>query len=384
MSFQEFFFPTKILMGCGVHRQAGEQIKLLGGKRPMVVTDKGIVKAGLVQGVTASLEEAGLDYFLFDGVTPDPNNELIDGMAQLARDEGCDSFIGVGGGSSMDAAKLTNIILVHGGSIVEYARGKDVPGPLYPLIAIPTTAGTGSEATRFAVVTDLERQFKKGVSSPYVYPNVALVDYEFIAKQPPHIAAATGMDALTHAIEGYTCERRQEVSDGLALEAIRLIGEHLRPLCAGRGDLQAARGMALGSTIAGISFSNSSTGLVHAMSQAAGAMFGVPHGVGNAIILPHVMEFNLIASLKRFANIAAALGAPVQGKPLREAAQLAVSAVRSLSKDIGIPATLGEVGVPADKIPEMADNALMNVNGIRLNPRQPSREDIIAIFRAAI
>ena len=384
MSFQEFFFPTRILMGCGVHRQTGEQIKLLGGKRPMVVTDQGILKAGIVQGVTQSLEEAGVDYFLFDGVKPDPDNELIDRMAPLARDEGGDSFIGVGGGSSRDAAKLANIILVHGGTIVDYARGKEVPGPLYPLIAIPTTAGTGSEATRFAVVTDLERQFKKGVSSPYLYPHVALVDYEFIAKQPPHVAAATGMDALTHAIEAYTCERRQEVSDGLALQAIKMIGEHLRPLCAGRGELHAARGMALGSTIAGISFANSSTGLVHAMSQAAGAMFGVPHGVGNAIILPHVMEFNLIASLERFANIAAALGAPVHGKTKREAAALAVSAVRSLSKDVGIPATLGEVGVPADKIPEMADNALMNVNGIRLNPRHPSREDIMAIFRAAI
>ncbi|MGI6036676.1 MAG: iron-containing alcohol dehydrogenase [Limnochordia bacterium] len=381
---KEFFCPTRVVTGFGVYAQLGQRAAELGMKKPMVVSDQGIAQAGILERGLQALEEAGIEYVLFDEVNPDPDNELIDRMAKIAAEEGVDSFIGIGGGSPMDASKLVNIVHTHGGSIVEYARDKMVPGPLMPLIAVATTAGTGSEVTRNAVVTDLERKFKRGIGSDYNYPTLSLVDYELIANQPPRIAASTGMDALTHAIEGYTCRKAQPISDALCLRAISLIGANIRAISAGQGDLQAGKGMALGSTIAGMAFSNSSVGLVHAMSQAAGSLCGVPHGIGNAILLPHVMEFNLIGNLERFADVARALGENVEGLTLREAAQAAVEAVWSLNADIGIPDGLGQAGVKEENIDELIELSLMNVNGIRLNPRRVTREDIRAIYQAAL
>ena len=264
----------------------------------------------------------------------------------------------------------------------EYFEGKKVERLLPPLAAIPTTCGTGSEVTQFAVITDTEKHFKMGIGSPFNLPKVAIVDPSLLAKLPLRLVASTGMDALCHAIESYTSNAAQPLSDSFSLHAIRMIGQHLRSAVA-NGNLADLSGMAMASTLAGLAFNNTRTTLVHAMSHAVTGHASVPHGIANAILVPFAMEFNLIGNPEKHGDIAAALGEDTDGLSTMDAARAAVDAVQELADEVGIPHTLREVGVTEAHLEAMADDA-MKSGGIALNPRRPTRQDVVALYKRAM
>lgn len=374
--------PARLVFGAEASKRVGEELRSLGVSKPLVVTDKGIVQAGLLEGIFEGLSKAEMHYALFDEVEPNPSVQCVEKSLALYRASGCDSLVAVGGGSSMDTAKATGILANNPGPITAYEGMNKFKNPLPPLLAIPTTCGTGAEVTYFAVVTDTARQFKMGIGSVLNVPKVALIDPTLLVKLPGPIVAATGMDALTHAVESYTNLNVQPISDALDLQAIKMISQNLRPAVA-NGNLNAMANMVLASTIAGMGFTNTRLTLVHAMSHTLGGRAGVPHGVANAILLPHVMDWNLIGNAERFAEIARAMGEDTTGLTLMEAAELAPAAVRKLMKDIGVPMRMSEVGITADMIPALADDSMLSGN-VPLNPRRAKREDIVGIFQRAL
>jgi len=372
----------RILFGAGTVQRVGEELAGLGVPHALVVTDKGLLQTAVPAAVMKSLEAAGVKWTLFGDVEPNPSIQTVEKGAALFREFGCSGIVAVGGGSPIDAAKGIGILVTSGGPMREYFTGKKVERPLPPLVAVPTTCGTGSEVTQFAVITDTERHFKLGIGSPFNLPRVAVVDPSLLVQLPARLVASTGMDALCHAIESYTNDVAQPVSDALNLHAIQLIATHLRPAVA-NGNLHDLSGMAMASMLAGMGFNNTRTTLVHAMSHAVTGHAQVPHGVANAILLPHVLEFNLIGNPEKHADIAAALGEDTDGLSSMDAARRAVQAVRELAGDIGVPRTLGEVGVAEALFDRMADDA-MKSGGIALNARRPGRQDVLRIFRAAL
>lgn len=377
-SFQ-FLHLTKVVAGHGSSDQAGEELRQLGATQVLIVTDRGIAASDVIGKITPGLERAGLRFEVFDGIEPNPAASAVERAAEQARQLGADAILAVGGGSPIDAAKMVSVLAKRGGTVRDYEGIGTVPDPVLPLVAIPTTVGTGSEVTRGAVITDTGRNQKMVVVSPFIFPRVAILDPSLLAKLPPHITAATGMDSLTQALEGYVSRGANPISDALNLEALRLIAENLR-LAVARNDLQALAQMQIATTMQGIGFPNAGLGLVHAMSNTAGGMFGTAHGVTNAIILPHVMEFNVSADPVRFARVAEAMGEPIAGLSTRAAADRAVQAVRVLSADVGIPASLADIGVDPAAIPDMADLAV-NAIDAPTNPRHFTRDDIVVLFR---
>jgi alcohol dehydrogenase len=371
----------RVVFGVGVAQQVGEEVALLGTSRALVVTDAGLVRTEIPGVITRSLDAAGVAWTLFADVEPNPSLETVEKGVGLYRESACDGILAVGGGSPIDAAKAIGILATNGGAMRDYFDGKKVERPLPPLIAVPTTCGTGSEVTQFAVITDTEKHFKLGIGSPFNIPRVAVVDPSLLAKLPAKMIASTGMDALCHAIESYTSRLAQPVSDALNLHAIRMIARHLRPAVA-NGNLADLGGMAMASMLAGMGFNNTRTTLVHAMSHAVTAHANVPHGVANAILVPYVLEFNLIGNPEKHADLAAALGEDTDGLSPMEAARLAVGAVQELADDVGIPHSLREVGVTDAMIESLADDA-MKSGGVALNPRRPSRQEVVALYRQA-
>jgi len=372
----------RLVFGVNTAQQTGEELARLGVSHALVVTDSGLVQTDVPGIITKSLDAAGVKWSLFGEVEPNPSIETVEKGAGLYKEKDCNGIVAVGGGSPIDAAKAIGILVTSGGSMRDYFGGKKVERPLPPLVAIPTTCGTGSESTQFTVITDTEKHFKLGIGSPFEIPKVAIVDPALLAKLPARMIASTGMDALCHAIESYTSSLAQPVSDALALHAIQLIAQHLRPAVA-NSNLQDLSGMAMASTLAGMAFNNTRTTLVHAMSHAVTGHAKVPHGVANAILLPHVLEFNLIGSPDRHADIAVALGEDVDGLSTMDAARLVVDAVQELADDVGIPHNLREVGVTEVLLDRMADDA-MKSGGIPLNARRPSRDDVLRLYRIAL
>jgi len=378
------FLPNHLLVGMGVVEKVGEKAKELGKSKALIVTDKGIVAAGLLERVLTPLEKAGLKVHIFDQIEPNPRDHTVSKAFEFGKKKEVDLIIGLGGGSPIDAAKAVGVLMTNSGSLQDFLRGAVVKNPLPTLIAIPTTAGTGSEVTQFSVVTDTQRRFKAGIANVYLIPKVAMVDPSLMQSMPGSLAAATGMDALTHAIEAFVSQNAQPFSDALALHAIGFIGKYLRPSVANGADEEARSQMAVASTQAGIAFSNAGVGLVHAMSHPLGGHFDVPHGIANAILLPYVMDFNLIARLEKYAQVAQALGEKVEGLSLVEAAQKASEAVVRLSADIGIPRHLSEVGVEAEGLSGVAKDALQMKRAIAWNPRVVKQEEIESIYRKAL
>jgi alcohol dehydrogenase class IV len=375
--------PTRILFGVGTALQVGIEASRLGISHALVVTDSGLVQTEIPGTITKALDDAGVKWTLFGDVEPNPSiGTIMKGVDVYAR-QGCDGLIAVGGGSPMDAAKAMGFVATNGGDIREYFGADKIKKPLPPLVAIPTTCGTGSEVTQFAVVTDTEKHFKMGIGSPHNIPKVAIVDPSLLAKLPSTMVASTGMDALCHAIESYTSQAAQFLSDAFSLRAIEMIGRHLRPAVA-NGNPTDLAGMAMASTLAGLGFNNTRTTLVHAMSHAVTAHAQVPHGIANAILVRYVMEFNLIGDPDKHADIAAALGEDTDGLSTMEAGRLAVDAVQELADDVGIPRTLREVGVADTLVESMADGAMKSALGVGLNPRRPTRQDVVALYRKAL
>ena len=378
-----FFIPTITLMGIGAHKELGSRIKTLGGKKPLIVTDKGITKTGLTQTIADLVrKDAGLEPVIFDETVPNPTDKNVHDGVEVFKKNGCDMIITLGGGSPHDCGKGIGLVVSNGGSIKDYEGVDKSTKPMPPFIAINTTAGTASELTRFCIITDTSRKVKMAIVDWRVTPTIAINDPLLMAGMPPGLTASTGMDALTHAVEAYVSTIATPVTDACALKAIELVAQNLRAAVANGGDMVARDNMAYAEYLAGMAFNNASLGHVHAMAHQLGGFYDLPHGVCNAILLPHVERFNMIAKMDRFVDIAKAMGERVENLSRREAAEKAIEAIKTLSRDIGIPSGLTALGVKEKDLKIMAENAQKDACGLT-NPRCPSLEDVINIYKAA-
>jgi len=383
----EFLFrmPTRVIFGAGSIKKTPQLCKEQGFARVFVVTGSTSTrKSPYLQELIAEMDAIGITTHIFSEVEADPSVETVTkGAAELTA-FAADAVIAFGGGSPMDAAKSVSMISVNGGSILDYMQGrKTYTKRGVPLICIPTTAGTGSEVTAAAVTTDKDSRKKIGVSHDFQMPAFAILDPVLHVTMPPSVTAATGIDALTHAIETFIAMKANPITDSLALSAIKMIGENLRLACANGENLEARGNMAIASLIAGGAFTNAGLGAVHGIAHPVGAQFGVAHGVANGILLPFVMEYCLMANYPKFRDIAAALGKSVEGVRLRDAAQLSVEAVRELKQDIGIPATLADVNIPANALAGIVQDAT-TYRQLPNSPRQLKVEDLQIIVSAAL
>lgn len=380
-----YFQPTKIVFEIGaVRKKLTAELKLINAASVLVVTDKGVINAGLLKDAEEALKEDGIQYTIFDEIVPNPRTESCHKGSDLAKSAGAKAIIGVGGGSPMDVAKAIAILVNNDRMITEYEGIEKFQNDPLPILSIPTTAGTGSEVTSMAIITVLEKHYKMSIVSNRLFPRVALLDPTVLTTMPAHIAAACGLDALTHAIEAYTSRVATPPADGLAIEAIRLIGKYLRRYVANRANLEAASGMLVSSTLAGLAFNNAHVGNVHAMAHPLGGYFDVPHGVANAILLPYVMKYNMLADNGKYRRIAALLGKEVAGMTDLEAAFLSIEAIKKLSDDVGIPRSLGVVGVKEDKIPDMAKDAFESVLNQVFAPRMATMKEFEELYRSAL
>jgi len=378
-----FYIPTITLMGIGAHKELGGRIKTLGAKKPLIVTDKGITKTGLTQKIADLIKkDAGLEAVIFDETVPNPTDKNVHDGVEVYKKNGCDMIITLGGGSPHDCGKGIGLVIANGGSIRDFEGVDKSTKPMPPFIAVNTTAGTGSELTRFCIITDTSRKVKMAIVDWRVTPTIAINDPLLMAGMPPGLTASTGMDALTHAVEAYVSTIATPVTDACALKAIELVSKNLRAAVANGGDMIARDNMAYAEYLAGMAFNNASLGHVHAMAHQLGGFYDLPHGVCNAILLPHVERFNMIAKVDRFVDIARAMGEVVDGLSSRAAAEKAIDAIKTLSKDIGIPSGLSELGVKEKDLRTMAENAQKDACGLT-NPRCPSLEDVINIYKAA-
>jgi alcohol dehydrogenase class IV len=375
--------PAKLVVGPGCSRQVGQQLRSLGGSKVLLVTDRGVEGAGVLSGILESLSEAGVGHTIYNGVEPNPSVRCVEESVALYKSEGCNCLLAVGGGSSIDTAKAAGAVLSNPDVELKAMEGVGkIPNPLPPLVAIPTTCGTAAEVTVAAVITDTERHYKMAILSPMLVPKLGLIDGALLTKLPGPIVASTGMDALCHALESYTNLNTNPISDGLDLQAISMIGKWLRPAVA-NGNLEAVSNMVVASTIAGMGFANTRVTIVHAMSHPVSGFHGVPHGVANAVLLPYVMEFNLIGNPHRFADIARALGEDTSGLTVMEAARLSVSAVRELSWDVGIPETFESYGVTEEHLEAMIEDTFKSGN-ILINPVRVNRDHVREIYRRSM
>lgn len=373
--------PTQITYGIGALNQLGGIIDQQGFKNVLIITDAGIVKTGLVDSLTSQMDQ--INYAIFDETKPNPTVENCNAAMEVLTRINADAVVAMGGGSSIDVAKAVCLLATNEGPLVGYEGVDKCSNDLLPLIAIPTTAGTASEVTTFTVITDEERQYKFTVGGIRVAPKWALLDPIVTKSLPSHITAATGLDALVHALESYTSKMATPISKALAREAIRKISSNLRQAVYDGDNMVARDNMLMGSLLAGLAFNNTRLGNCHALSHPVSAIYGVPHGVANAILIPHVMEFNAMAAPELFSDIAEDMGENLEGLTLIERAQAAVYAVRNLSKDIQIPSDFSHYNIDESQLDRMAKDALLSGN-IAVNPRKTTYDDVIMLYKKAI
>jgi alcohol dehydrogenase len=394
-----FHSAGSLVFGRHAAGQLGDIACRLPARRVFVVTDTALAKVGVVEAAIRPLRDAGVAVEVFDGGQAEAPLGLIAPCAAAAKRFGPDALLGLGGGSNMDVAKMTAVLLAHGGDARDYLGDDRIPGPTMPLVCVPTTAGTGSEVSGAAAFTDTDNAVKVGCLSNHLRPRVAVVDPLLTVSCPPKVTADSGIDALTHAIEAYTAvdnadfplppgersvyQGRNPMGDLCAERAIRLVGAYLRRAVRRGDDLEAREGMALAATLAGLAFSNVGVALVHALEYPVGGATDCSHGAGNGLLLPYVMRFNLPARVAEFARVAEWLGEDVRGLNVDEAAGRAVAAVERLRADIGIPARLRDLGAGQDKLPEFAAKAAAIKRILRVNPRTVTATDCEAIYRAA-
>jgi alcohol dehydrogenase len=376
-----FLTPTKVIFGLRATEEVRMEIRALGGERTLIVTDKGIVQAGLLDRVKKALGD--LCAGVFTEVPQDSGIRIVNRVAKFARGLKVDSLVSLGGGSVIDTAKGLAVLLKEGGKLEEYQGFQMLSRPQTPHVCIPTTAGTGSEVTFAAVVKDHERNQKVLLFDYHLAPNVAILDPQMVSGLPPRISAFTGMDAFTHAVEAAHSLQQQPIADALALHAIRLIMTYL-PRSVQKGDDLVARGqMQIAATMAGMAFTNAMVGLVHAMAHSVGARFGVPHGVANAILLPHCMRYNIDACPDRYALVAEAMGVRKPGMSDQETSEAAVKAIEKLTKKIGLPGRLREVDVPKEGLKDCAELSLSD-GSIVYNPKPVyEAEEVLKVYEAA-
>lgn len=383
---KEFLFrsPTKVKFGRGASFQLDQIFEEMGVKKPFIVTGKHICKTKDFTKIVSSLKAKGYSAQVFTDTQPDPPVEVCDTAAQVLKDSGCDVCVAVGGGSVIDTAKAMCMLVTNEGSVKEYLFGgrKTVETPSLPLIAVPTTAGSGSEVSAASVITDEENDIKLSVSHEYLMPRFAVVDPLQQVHMPAFITATTGMDALTHAIESYVSRNANPFSDAYAEMAIRLIGENIRTAVHDPMNLEAREKMAVASTLAGTAFVNGGLGVVHGISQAMGGVAHVAHGTANAMMLPYAIEKNIPGNLEKFGKIAKLLGERTEGLSKRKAAECAVTAVRNLAKDLRIPEKLTEVGVTQEMFPAILKGT-MEYRLLAVNPVTINEEDVEEILEKA-
>ncbi len=378
-----FFTPTVALMGVGCAAETGAQAKALGARHVFLCTDAGMVKLGIAAKVKAMIEAAGLAVTVYDGAEPNPTDKNVHDGVTLYRTSGCDAIVSLGGGSAHDCAKGVGMVVGNGGNIRDYEGLDKTTKPMPPFLAVNTTAGTASEMTRFCIITNTDTHVKMALVDWRCTPNVAINDPLLMVEMPPSLTAATGMDALTHAVEAYVSTIATPITDACALAAIRLIARWLRPAVANGGNIEARDKMAYAEYLAGMAFNNASLGYVHAMAHQLGGFYNLPHGVCNAVLLPEVCVFNLIACPERYAEIAVALGETTTGLSTIAAAEAAVAAIRRLARDVGIPRNLAQLGVKEGDLAVMAGNAKKDACQLT-NPRLASHEQVVGMFKAAL
>ncbi|MFL0166385.1 iron-containing alcohol dehydrogenase [Candidatus Clostridium helianthi] len=384
MRMYDYLVPSVNFMGANSVSVVGERCKILGGKKALIVTDKFLrdMEGGAVELTVKYLKEAGLDVAYYDGVEPNPKDvNVIEGL-KIFKNENCDMIVTVGGGSSHDCGKGIGIAATHEGDLYDYAGIETLSNPLPPIVAVNTTAGTASEVTRHCVLTNTKKKIKFVIVSWRNLPLVSINDPMLMVKKPAGLTAATGMDALTHAIEAYVSKDANPVTDASAIQAIKLISQNLRQAVALGENLEARENMAYASLLAGMAFNNANLGYVHAMAHQLGGLYDMPHGVANAMLLPHVERYNMISNPKKFADIAEFMGENISGLSIIEAAEKAIDAMFRLSKDVGIPASLKEMGIKEEDFEHMAELALLDGNAFS-NPRKGNERDIVNIFKAA-
>ncbi len=381
-SIRSFSIPTVMKHGIGAVGGLADEARALGMRRPLLVTDPGIVRAGLLERAIAPLRAAQLDHVVFDRVASNPPIALVDQAATVYRDEGCDGVIGFGGGSSMDTAKAVGVLAANEGSILDYewAEPQPIGERIPPTICVPTTAGTGSEVTLWAVITDPRRKIKFNVGgTPLIGAWVALIDPELMLDLPSPLTAATGIDALAHAVECYTCAYAQPISDAVALLAMEYVGQFLRVAFAQGHNVEARYKMSMASMLGALAYGTESAGAAHAMSQSAGGVHDVPHGALTARLLGPVMEYNYLGEPHKFARIAQALGEDTRGLSVWQAAEKAVAAVQRLVEDVEIP-TLQQLGFSEAEIPMLAEIAFNDPQTIG-NPRDLTLQSYVQMYQ---
>lgn len=377
-----FTVPQDIIFGMGSLKRLPELLKKNGSAKMLLVSDRGLEKLGVVEKVRSIVTASGIEVAEFLDVEPNPSVDTVNAAVKAYQEAEATSIVALGGGSPMDVAKAVGVLAKFGGQITEYEGAHKVPGKIVPIIAIPTTAGTGSEVTAFSVITDTSRNYKLTVFSYELIPSYALLDPELIMTAPASIAASCGVDALIHAWEAYTSRDASPFSDAMAEKAMELIGANIRRFVANRQDEEAACAMMSGSMFAGIAFAWARLGNVHAMSHPVSAFFHVPHGVANSILLPTIVEYNALADHGRYEKIYNYISK--ESEPVVDfVPEMLVDEARELLKDLGIPSRLSDVGVTEDKIPQMAADAMKSGN-ILVNPRQSTQKDIEMLYHKAL
>ncbi len=379
-----FLSPNKVVIGKGVVQQIGAEIKALGGTKVLVVTDPGVMTAGLVTALEDALKAAGCPYEIYDKVEPEPPARVVDDCTAMARAGGFDLIIGFGGGSSLDVSKGVSLLGTNPGKILDYVGIDMVPKRGLPKILIPTTAGTGSEVTRVFVVTDEADNTKKVVYSNYVLPDLALLDPGFTLSMPRSVTADTGFDALVHAIESYVSVNTTPFAEILALQAIYLIAHNLPIAFAKGGNVHARYNMLLAATLAGMAFTSGGLGAVHGLSYPLGTEYHMPHGRSNAIMLPHIMKFNLIGNMEKFGRIAEAMGEETLGLNPYEAAKKSVDAVKDLLKKVGISYKLEDYGIKKEDLSGLVEGGMKQARLFVPNPRDLNENDVREIYADAL
>lgn len=375
----EFLLPTKIKYGRGSLMFLGGELKALGAKKIMIITDKGIVKTGMLDKVTNILKKEDFQYIVYDDIEANPKDYNVERAALKAKEEETDTLIAFGGGSPIDAAKAVAVLAKQGGKVRDYqGRGK-IKEDCLPLLTIPTTSGTGSEVTFSSVITDTKEKFKFTIKSPYIAAKTAIVDPELTVTVPPLTTAATGIDALTHAIEGYTANCTEPIAEAVGLYAIEYISKNLAKAVKNGEDLEARDNMMVGSLLAGLSFSHADVASVHCMAEALGSIYDAPHGMCNAILLPYVMEYNLSSCEYKYARVARAMG--INEKEDHDAAVKGIEYIKELSKEINLPG-INTLKVDTKDFELLAEMSVKNGSN-ESNPREITKEAYVMLFEKA-
>jgi alcohol dehydrogenase len=377
-----FSWPKEVVFGFNIAGEIGRHASKNKVRHAMILTDEGINRSGLLDRLKSSFSQVGISFEVYDRVKQEVPDRVIADVFGKCRKTKTDLLVGVGGGSVIDTAKAVGILLAHGGRIQDYEGTDTIPGPIVPFYVVPTTSGCGSEASQFCVFLDTSRKKKIEIISRRVIPQMIFIDPLMTITMSSELTASSGVDALANCIEAYFSTWASPLTDALALHAIRLISGSLRTAVANGNDLEARKNLALAAFEAGLAFSNAHPGAVHALGHPISGLFNVPQRLGDAILLPHVMRYNMNANMNRMVDVAVSMGEQVQGLSKREAAEKAVTAVQLLMVDIGLPTTLDKVGVQRDAISKMSEQAMQDVF-LKTNPRTLSPRDIEHIYESA-